>query len=344
LCSEELVWSYERNGLGQVEAVVDPRGARVERTPSLAGWSLAEEAASGGVVFRSSRTFDGLGQVLTEEDANGVVSRQERDGLGRPLSSWVLGVGASAELPTGSWTYQSASAPAWVEAVSYRHVAPGAAPVSSRRWTVLDGRGEAWRTVAGLSGPDAFTVVESQASAVSALSVRREPWEVAVFDPLEVRPTSGDLDSWRWQDALGWGSRSWSASTGWVVQTHPEPGVVRTEDEEGRVREEVYDAWGRLEAVFEGDLSAPLVRTALYRWDVRGRPQSFEDSQGTVWSWSWDGAGRLRESRRGAAGGSPEVLQTLSYTGPLPTSRWELGVEVERWSYDGLGRGAWPLT
>lgn len=77
--------SLEYDGLGRVHALIDAAGHRKEQHFDLLGRLLRIDDPNTGTTLFS---YDAAGNLLTRQDARGIVTRTEYDGLNRPVAQW----------------------------------------------------------------------------------------------------------------------------------------------------------------------------------------------------------------------------------------------------------------
>ncbi len=339
LCSESLVWTFDRTERGAIAHTAAPGGA----TRTVHAWGFGQTVPvdeTNALVHATTRTHDSAGRVDHTIDANGVHLRTAYDGLGRLTHTWRQGNGGPDKLTT-EVLYHDAQVPQSVETRTWTHDDLGVGTLRTAH-QVLDGFGQVVQTWEPSDTPGHFIVHETLRDGQGHLRTVTTPHTVTTGFVADLEQTQGlGTDAWTAVDAFGTPRLSWTVSTGLTELTELGLYSTLTVDAEGFESAQEFDSHGRLYTLEQGrDGLRDL--TATYRYDARGRVQQLTDAAGDhLWLFH-DGAGRQREVHRTSAAGTVDPWVKVSWGGPNPTALEEFDgtgfVETVRWTYDVLGR------
>ncbi|MEV8548984.1 polymorphic toxin-type HINT domain-containing protein [Streptomyces glaucescens] len=295
--------------LGRVRKVTTPGSGTTETqyTPGDDGGPVTQVRSINALGHVTTTTFDpGRGLPLTVTDANGRITRNEYDALGRLVKGWTPSRSSVGQSPTVQISYQAAVAtpktnrPASVTVQTLKD--DGA---YARQVTLYDGLQREVQTQAEAHGPGRI-VVDTKYDDHGLVSEKTSGY-LAQGDP------STDLFSPRSEslipslvryryDGLGRQYRASVYHSGeYQYGTHTSYHDTGTYvDPAGSTAPRVWtehDALGRVTSVthYSKD-SGPEGRTTSYEYDARGNRSKVTDPADNVWSYVHDARGRVTSS------------------------------------------------
>ncbi|HLD44380.1 MAG TPA: hypothetical protein VJC18_03000, partial [bacterium] len=124
--------------------------------------------------------------------------------------------------------------------------------------------------------------------------------------------------------------------TGSQAYTYAQPRVESFTDEEGYQKRVTRDAHGRAIKVERGK-SGTYSTLATYAYDPANNLVSFTDGEGVQYTYSYDGASRLRAVKWSALSGEDNWYEN-TYRGTRKTRMQDLSGGYTNWEYDAIGR------
>lgn len=337
LYQSALTLDYGRGARGELTSVTDlATGIHVNQTYGFGGTVLTSQSNRFG--HRLTRALDAQGRAVSQTDNNKLVIAQEYDAFNRVTKKTVTGTDGKAS-PYASYVYSRSSAPYYTIARLY----DDAGSVDQTSYTLEDGFGNPAQTwTQGDNGNFLVsTALHDLRGLAAATSHPRETG--TTFGATAVPLSVTDTFTKSYFDALGNARETVSdsaANTGAKLVYYDVPRTELRQDENGYQTKLTYDAQSRVIRVEQGKAGA-LTVTANYRYDPLDRLVRFEDARGTVYAYSYDGAGRLREVKHGGANLAATAFTSwykYEYKGFLKTRMQDNAGAYATWDYDVIGR------
>lgn len=332
LGATNLDWSMVRGPRGELLSVSDVATGTTDTATYTFG-SAVIATRTDALSHTTGYTIDDRGRVTDIADPNGAKQSYVLDALDRTTEEWRESR-TGARNKTLDRMFVTSAVPTYVR--TRKFTAAGA--VESTAYAVLDGLGNAladWKQASSGS----FLVTDSLHDKTGALVAQSRPLTVAsFFTPLSrlggsVTTASAAFVAYR--DAFGFERESftdYAAGIGPGTVTMDLPWVVRKLDAAGYQTDLTYDAHGRIIKVQQGTAN-DLVTTALYQYDPLHRLVKFVDGRAQTYTYSHDGAGRLRQSQ------GPDVgTLTSTYVGTRKVTQTDSAGGYAEWDYDAIGR------
>ncbi|GHH86358.1 polymorphic toxin-type HINT domain-containing protein [Streptomyces capitiformicae] len=346
--SYSIVTKSTYDPLGRIRTLTKPGAGTTETqyTPADAGGPVTSVKAINAKGHAVTTTFDpGRGLALTVTDANGRVTRNEYDALGRFVKGWSPSRSSGGTSPNVEIAYQPATAtsdetrPAAVTTKALKDDG-----TYSRQVTIYDGLMRQVQTQSEAHGPGRVVtdttyndhgLVDEQTSAYLA---KGEP-AAELFDP-KSKSLIPSRVMYRY-DGLGRPVRQ---------STYHDPGVAyvtRTEyadtstyvDPPGSTtpRTRTFtDALGRVTSIrhYKDDSGTDQGRTTVYGYDDRGYRDKVTDSAGNAWTYTYDARGRVTSTT------DPDVGKTDTWydEADRPYKVTDAESRTTYTEYDDLGR------
>lgn len=389
LDAQKLTIDYNRGPRGELVSVLDnDTGIKMDQSFGFGGAVL--QTQTNALSQTLTRTLDSRGRVSSITDPNGLKLNFTYDAFNRLTKKTVTGTDGSTHT-VKTLSYSRSTRP-YYDSISWYNDS-GSVEVS--HYTVQDGFGnpvQLWKPdrygnylvttqihdLRGLllktSAPE--DKGKSFSLPITSLSVM-SPFNVSYYDAF------GDVRELIRDNQLGTGSQ---------LTYHDSPREELRQDEEGYQTKLTYDAHHRITQVEEGNASSgsfggklktgpssivsglsskglsgvsgkstSYTTTATYEYDPLNRLVKFEDAGGTFYTYSYDGAGRLRQVSYGksksiasgtglskpskselvsslASKSSSSSWYTYEYKGILKTKMEDATGAYAEWEYDELGR------
>ncbi|MFI6617766.1 ricin-type beta-trefoil lectin domain protein [Streptomyces sp. NPDC050528] len=295
--------------LGRIRKLTDPLKGITETqyTPADAGGPLTSVKTINAKGHTTTSTFDpGRGLPLTVADANGRVTRNEYDALGRLVKGWSASRSAGTQDPDVKIIYQMAKATASVTkptAVTVQTLRDNGS--YAKQVTIYDGLMRPFQIQSEAHGPgrivtdtryDDHGLVREQTGTYLA---KGEP-ETAQFKrksdsvvPSLTRTAYDGLERPVKTTTVRRGKAVYSASTSygdnWTLTRSPggaSPSVKTWTDALGRVNLVQHYT----------DVGLSHWRNTKYGYDARGARTKVTDPAGNIWTYTYDARGRLTDS------------------------------------------------
>lgn len=337
LDADTLAIAYTRGKRGELLSATDEAtGITMAQTYGFGGAVL--ETQTNGLGHAITRTIDEQGRVDSMTDPNGLKIEFTFDAFNRVTQKKVTGTDGQTHVIQDS-QYVRTSAPYYT--MNRQFDETGA--VDQTSYEIQDGFGhvtESWnqdenghylatKAITDLRGLVATTSHPKHRGTTFSLPTS----SLSILNPL----------TQTYYDALGnprESIRDAQKATGSQLIYFNKPWSELRQDEAGDQTRLTYDAHRRVTMVEQGK-SNSFTTTATYRYDPLNRLVSFRDGKGTIYTYSYDGAGRLREVKYGGASSSGVAMTEwykYDYKGMLQTQMRDNTGAIARREYDSLGR------
>lgn len=335
LDDDKLEVTYTHGRRGEILSATDvTTGTRVDQTFGFGGAVLETQTNSLGQ--KNTRTIDGQGRIDSIANDNGLVISLTYDAFNRMTDKSVTDTDGQSHLISDSQYFRT-SAPYYTMNRAFDET--GA--VDQTSYTLENGFGhmaESWHQ----SDDGHYLATKSISDLRGLVTMTSHPKDMGTSFSL---PTSGItiLNPFTkfYYDASGTPRetiRDSAVPTGSQLVYQNKPWSKLIQDEAGYQTRLNYDAHHRITTVEQGQ-SNVFTTTATYRYDPLNRLVSFKDGKGTIITYSYDGAGRLRQVKSGGVGSSGMAnWYKYGYKGLLKTSMIDNTGAFARWEYDILGR------
>lgn len=322
------------------------RGELLSATDLATGITMSQTYGFGDVVVATQT--NGLGQTLTNSidskgriyavtDPNGFKSEVVFDSLDRITAERVTAGGTRYTLSTN--TYSTSTTPFFVAKNYYDGTGTS---VDFTNYAVLNGFGDVaqfWMK----KPTSGFSVSDIVYDAAGQRIYTEHPENVSRH--FLTTATVGMVDQvfrHSYYDGLGNMRETKpdeNKGLGSVRVYFDEPRQERRIDPDGYETKLTYDAHHRIIRVEQGsEQSGASILVGEYRYDPLGNLVQFTDAIGNDYTYSYDGAGRLRETKYGSASVPLQSWYTYSYLGNL-LQRVEANTGgYSEWTYDAIGR------
>jgi YD repeat-containing protein len=335
LDAETLEIKYTRGTRGEVLSATDvATGIKMDQTYGFGG--AVSEMQTNGLGQSLTQVLDEQGRVSSMTDPNGLKIELIYDAFGRETKKKVTGTDGETHVLSDSQYFRT-SAPYY----TMNRVFDEFGAVEQTSYELEDGFGhvaESWT-----QGDDGHYLVTQTITDLRGL-VRTSSHPDDRGSTFSVPTSSFTISNpftRSYYDALGTPRetvRDVAIRTGSQLVYYNKPWLELRQDEEGYQTRITYDAHRRVTQVEQGK-SNSFTTTATYRYDPLNRLVSFKDGGGTIYTYSYDGAGRLRQVKHGKTG-TPGMTNwyKYQYTGLLKTKMMDNSGAYATWAYDVLGR------
>lgn len=322
--------SYGRGPRGETSSVTDEEtGYSVSYTYGFSDAVVATLTNSLGHVL--TNTIDSRGRPTQVQDGNGYALGKSFDDLGHVTDEYVVDT-AGASLMFRHHVYNYATAPYATQTQDYN--SSGTA-VESTSYIVEDGFGNALqRYIQDYAGTSRASNTLTDATG----NVLATGHPVAGVYPTASATIVSTLGRY-YYDAFGNLRESVNdeaKGTGASLVYLDQPWQEVRQDESGYRTRLTFDAHHRILKVEQGKQDA-YATTAEYRYDPLHRLAKFTDPRGNVTTYSYDGAGRLREVKWGVAT-ALSTWVTYGYDGRWLTDMTDATGRGVHYNYDAIGR------
>ena len=332
LGASQLTTTFARGPYGELDGTTDvATGNSQSFTYDLRGG--IPRTTTDALGHTRTRTYDARGRLVQEVDANGIGVLTAHDALGRPTETSVIDRWGVA-LPTSRTHYDDVPyAISGMPQGSRVETIDATGGIETTEHHLLDGSGQQlqrWRQ----SPLGDWLVSETDYDLLGRTRTDTHNMRTSAAPHLAA-VTAPDFGR-RWHDPFGRvREQIEDAGAGFTSSTarYPDPGVEVHTDAGGITTRLTRDTHGRIVSTEQLLGDGVWAVTATYEWDGLDQLVRYTDANGNVYSYSFDAAGRLRESD------GPDIGTTnFSYVGQRLVSRVDAAGGQGSWTYDTAGR------